>query len=139
MFPGRAEKSGPMGLVHDREDAFRAANELMFRDLVDLEPSRRWRDIVKGDVEGRGLGEEGVEHVLGEVGRDVLWYVVNVFGVPAWFTAENEDARLGVASGHVGREIEVQELVVNGPTIWDSGGRHRAHGEDLERADPIEG
>ena len=53
-----------MGLVHDREDASPAANELVSRDLVDLEPLRRWRDIVKGDVERRRLGGEGVEHVL---------------------------------------------------------------------------
>ena len=69
----------------------------------------------------------------------MLWYVVNVVGVPAWFAVESGDARLDVASGHVGREVEVQELVVKGPTIWDSGGRCSAYGEDLERVDPIEG
>ena len=78
-----------MGFVHDHENASPAANELMSRDLVDLEAFRRRRDVVEGDVEGRGPGGEGVEHVLGEVGREVLWYVVNVVGVPAWFAAEN--------------------------------------------------
>ena len=107
----------------------------MSRDLADLEPFRRWRDVVKGGAEGRRLGGEGVEHVLGEVGRKVLWYVVNVVGVPAWFAAEKGDAGFGVAPGHVGREVEVQKLVVKGLTIWDSGGRCRAYGEDLERAD----
>ena len=128
-----------MGLVHDREDASPATNEFTSRDLIDLEPSRRWRDVVEGDVEGRGLGGEGVKHALGEVGRKMLWYVVNVVGVPAWFAAENGDACFGVASGHVGWEVEVQGLVVKGPTIWDGGGRCRIHGEDLERSDPIEG
>ena len=99
-----------MSLVHDHEDAFPAANELMSRDLVDLEPFRRWRDVVEGDVEGRGLGGEGVEHVLGEVGRKMIWYDVNVIRVPAWSAAENGDARFGVASGHVGREFVVQGL-----------------------------
>ena len=64
---------------------------------------------------------------------------MNVVGVPPWFAAESGDARFGVVSGHVGREVEVQELVVKGPTIWNDGGRCRAHGDDLERADPIEG
>ena len=40
---------------------------------------------------------------------------------------------------HVGREVGVQELAVKGPDIWDGGGRYRAHGEDLERVDPVEG
>ena len=128
-----------MSLVHDRENTFPAAHELMFRDMVNLEPFRRWRDVVEGDVEGRRLGGEGVEHVLGEVGRNVLWYVVDVAGVSAWVAAENGDARFGVASGHVGREFEVQELVLKGPTIWDGGGWCWTHGKDLEGADPVEG
>ena len=45
----------------------------------------------------------------------------------------------GVASGHVGQEVEVQELVVKVPIIWDGGGRGRTHCKDLEEADPIEG
>ena len=93
-----------MGLVHGGENASPAANELMSRDLVDLERFRRWRDVVAGDVEGRRLGGEGVEHVLSEVGRKALWYVVDVVGVLAWFAAKNGDARWGVASGHVGRK-----------------------------------
>ena len=48
-----------MGFVHDRENASPAANELTSRDLVDLEPFRRWRDVVEGDVEGRRPGGEG--------------------------------------------------------------------------------
>ena len=119
VFPGRAEESGPMGFVHDREDTSPAANELMPRDLVDLKAFRRWRDVVEGDVEGRGLGGERVEDVLGKVGRKMLGYVVNVVGVPARFAADNGDARFGVASRHVGREVEVQELVLEGPSIWD--------------------
>ena len=35
-------------------------------------------------------------------------------------------------------EIEVQELVVKRPAIWDGGGRCRALGKDLKRADPVE-
>ena len=77
------------------------------------------------------------EHVLGEAGQKVLWYVVDVVGVSAWFAAENGDARFGVASGHVGREIEVQELVMKGPTVWDGGCRCWTHGEDLGGADPV--
>ena len=106
-----------MGLVHDCKDASPAANELMSGDLVDLEPFRWLRDVEK-DVEERRLGGEGVEHVLGDVGRKVLWYVVDVVGVSAWFAAENGDARFGVASGHVGRGVEVQELAMKGPTIF---------------------
>ena len=128
-----------MNLVLDREDPSQVANELVSPNLIDLEPFRRWRDFVESDVERRGLGGEGVEHVLGEVGRKMLWYVVNVVGVPAWCAAEDEDARFGVAFENVGREVEVQELVVKGSTIWDGGGRRRTHGEDLEMADPIEG
>ena len=40
-----AEKSDTMGFVHDREDASPAANELMSRDLVDLEPFKEDNDI----------------------------------------------------------------------------------------------
>ena len=65
-------------------------------------------------MKGRGLGGEGVGH---EVGWKMFWYVVNVVGVPAWFAAENGDARFGVASRPVGRKVEVQELVVKGPVI----------------------
>ena len=61
----------------------------MSRDLVDLKAFRRWRDVVEGDVGGWGLAGEGAKHVLGEVGRKMLWYVVNVVGVPAWFAAED--------------------------------------------------
>ena len=54
----------------------------------------------------------------------MLWYVVDVFGVSAWFAAVNGDERFGVASGHVGRDIEVHEVVLKGPTIWHTrGGR----------------
>ena len=45
----------------------------------------------------------------------------------------------GVASGHVGGKVEVQELVVKGLAIGDGGGRCRAYGENLEAAYPIEG
>ena len=62
---------------------------------------------------------------------------MNVVEVPAWFAAENGDARFKVAAGPVGRKVEEQELVVKGPAIGDGGGRCRARGEDLERADPI--
>ena len=63
----------------------------------------------------------------------------NLVGVPAWFAAENGDARFGVESGHVGREVEVQELVVKGPTIWDGGGWCWIHGKGLEGADLVNG
>ena len=128
-----------MGHVHDRESASPAANKLMSRDLVDLEPFRRWRDVVEGDVEGRRHGGEGVEHVFGDIGQKVLWYVVDVVEGSALLAAENGHARFGVASGHVGREVEVQELVLKGPTIWDGGGRCWTHGKNLEGANPVEG
>ena len=111
----------------------------MSRDLVDLAPFRQGRDVVEGDAGGRRLGGEGVEHVIGEVGRKVLWYVVDVVGVSAWFEAENGDAWFKVASEHIGQEVEVKELVMKGPTIWDGGGRCWTHGEDLQRGDPVEG
>ena len=53
-----------------------------------------------------------------------------------WMTG---DARFGVASERVAREVEVSDLVVKGPVIWDGGGRCRAHGEHLERTDLVEG
>ena len=40
------------------------ANELVLRDLVDLEAFRRWRDDVDRDVGRRGRCGEGVEHTL---------------------------------------------------------------------------
>ena len=39
VSPRRAEESCPLGFVHDGDDASPAANELMPRDLVDLERS----------------------------------------------------------------------------------------------------
>ena len=68
-----------------------------------------------------------------------FWFVVDVVWVPAWFAAEIGDTRFGVASGHVGREVDVQKLIVKGPTIRGGGGRCCAYGEDLEGADPVEG
>ena len=47
-----------MGFVHDRDNAYPAANELLSRDLVDLEAFRRQRDVIQGDAEGQTLGEE---------------------------------------------------------------------------------
>ena len=68
MFLRRVEESGPFYFVHHVENASPAANEWVSRALIDLEAFGRWRDVVKGDMEGRGLGGEGAEHVLGEVG-----------------------------------------------------------------------
>ena len=62
-----------MRLVHDGENTPPATNELMSRDPFDLEAFGRWGDVVEGDVERRGLGRKGVEHVLGEVGWEVFW------------------------------------------------------------------
>ena len=128
-----------MTFVHDSENTSPAANELMSRDPIYLEAFRRWRYVVEGDVKERALRGEGVRHVLGEVGRKMLWYLVNVVGIPIWLAADIGDATLGVASRHVGWDVEVQELVLKGPFIWDGGGRWWAHGEDLERADQVEG
>ena len=58
-------------------------------------------------------------------------------GVPVWCAAEIGNARFGVASWHVGRELAVQELVVNGSVIWDSGVRLWVHGKDHEIVDQI--
>ena len=43
VFSGRAEEFGPTGFLHGRENASPAANELMFRDSIDVEAFRRWR------------------------------------------------------------------------------------------------
>ena len=99
MFPRKAEQSRPVGLVHDRENASPAAKELMFRNVVDLEPFRRWRYVVEGDVEGRRHGGERVEHVFGEVGRKVLWYLVDVVGVPACLHQRTESRGLESCPG----------------------------------------
>lgn len=45
----------------------------------------------------------------------------------------------GVESRHVGGNVRDYELVVEEPSIRTGGGRCRALGEDLERADPVEG
>ena len=90
-------------------------------------------------MERRGLGRNGVEHVFGEVNRKVLGQVVDVVGVPARLSANNGDAAFGVASRHVGGEIEVEELVMKRPAIRNGGGWCRAHGENLKRVNPVEG
>lgn len=72
---------------------------------------------MEGDVKRQGPGGEGVEHVFGEVVRKVLWYVVNVVGIPARLASKNRHSRFGVASRYAGREVEVQELVVKRPVI----------------------
>ena len=53
-----------MGFAHDRDNASPAANELLSRNLVDLEAFRRNRDVVEGDVEGRRLEGEYVQRVI---------------------------------------------------------------------------
>ena len=128
-----------MSVVHDGDDTSPAANELMSRDLVNLEAFRGWRDVVDRDVEGRRLCGEGVEHVSSEVDRKVLRWVVNVVGVPARLAPKIGEAAFGVASRHVGGKVEVQQLVVKGPAIGDGGGWCRAYGDDLEGVYPIEG
>ena len=72
VFSERAKESGPVYFVHDDENASPAANELISLDRIDPEAFRRWRDVVKGDVEGWGLSGKCVERVLGEVGRGAL-------------------------------------------------------------------
>ena len=64
---------------------------------------------------------------------------MDVVGVPARLAANNGDAVFGVASGHVGGEVEVEELVMKRPAIRNGEGRCRADGENLERANPVEG
>ena len=49
-------------------------------------------------MEGGGLDGEGVEHVLGEVGWQVLRHVGGVVGVPAGLTALDGDAAFEVPS-----------------------------------------
>ena len=44
----------------------------------------------------------------------------------------------GVASRHVGGEVEVQQFVVKGSVIGDDGGRCRAYGENLQEAYTVE-
>ena len=90
-------------------------------------------------MESRGLGRKGVKDVFGEVSRKVLGQVVDVAGVPASLATNNGDAAFGVASRHVGAEVGVEELVMKRPAIGNGGGRCRAHGENLERANPVEG
>ena len=58
-----------MCFVHHGENASPVTNELVSRDMVNLEAFGRWRDVVEGDVEKRGLGGEEAEHVLNQVGR----------------------------------------------------------------------
>ena len=95
----------------------------MFRILTDLEAFRRWRDAVEGDVKGRGLGGEGIEHVLGEVGRKVLsWYVVIVIVVPAWLAADNDAVAGGVYPAFCGEGLFWREL---GPPEQVGGGSRR--------------
>ena len=69
----------------------------------------------------------------------MLGQIVDVVGVPTRLAANNEDTAFGVASRNVGGEVEVEELVMKRPTIRNGGGRCRAHGENLERANPVEG
>ena len=123
MFLRRAKKSGPMRFVHDGENTTTAANALVSCDLLDLETFARRCYVVEGDVERRGLGRKRVEHVLGEVSRKVLGQVVDVVGVPARVAANNGNAAFGVASRHVGGEVEVEELVMKMPAIRNGGGR----------------
>lgn len=58
--------------------------------------------------------------------------------VPARLASKNGDVVFGVASGHAGGKVEAEEFVVKGPSISNGGGRCRAHGNDLEQADPNE-
>ena len=64
---------------------------------------------------------------------------MDVVGVTARLAANNEDAAFRVASGHVGGEVEADELAMKRPAIRNGGGRCRPHGENLERANPVEG
>ena len=69
----------------------------------------------------------------------MLGQVVNVVGVPARLAPNNGDASFRTTSRHVGGEVEVEKLVLKGPAVRNGGGRCRAHGENLERANPVEG
>ena len=69
----------------------------------------------------------------------MLGQIVDVVGVPTRLAANNEDTAFGVASRHVGGEVEVEELFMKRPAIRNGGGRCRARGENLERANSVEG
>ena len=64
---------------------------------------------------------------------------MDVVGVPARLAANNGGVAFGVASRHVGGEVEVEELAMKRPAIRNGGGRCRAHGKNLERARPVGG
>ena len=69
----------------------------------------------------------------------MLGQVVDAVRVPARLVADNGDAAFGVASRHVGGEVEVEELFMKRPAIRNGGGGCRAHGENLRRANLVEG
>ena len=69
-FPRGAEKSSPVGLVHNDDDPAAAVYELMASDLLNLE-AFRWRsDVVEGDVVRWDLAVEAVStYVVRSAGR----------------------------------------------------------------------
>ena len=86
-----------------------------------------------------GFGRRGVKDVGGDASRQVLWYVIGVVRVPAGLASNDGDAAVGVASRQVRRKVEVEELVVERTAVRGVGDRSGAHGEDFERANPVNG
>ena len=59
-FPRRAEKSGPVSLVQDGDNATATAYKLVGGDTLDLDALRRWSNVVDGYVVGRKLAAKAV-------------------------------------------------------------------------------
>ena len=97
-FPGGAEEPSPTSCVEYRNDAATGANELVSRNLFDLEAFRRRCDVVEGDVVRWGFDRRGFEDVGGVAGRKVLWYVIGAVRVPAGLASNHGGAEFGVAS-----------------------------------------
>ena len=86
-----------------------------------------------------GFGRRGVKDVGREAGLEVIWYIIGVVRVPAGLASNDGDAAFGVASRKVRGEVEIEEFVVERTTVRGVGGRSGAHGEDFERANPVNG
>ena len=99
-FPGGAEEAVPC-FVQNGYSTSSATHTLVACEFGDIDQNRGSHDVISSDVVWRRLGRENVEDVLGEAGREMSGYVVNIVRVGARVLACHREAGISGRTGQV--------------------------------------
>ena len=127
-----------MRLVHHHDDPTPTTNRLVAGNLFHLEPLKRRRHVVLGDVIRREYFDEIIKHVLFQPIRKVVGLVGAVLGVSTGLAALDGDAAVRVFAGNARGETQIEEFIPEGGTVHVVARATGVDRENLLRARPIE-